>query len=446
MRVIERMFSSSDKEFLGMDPAKKPPEMSIYLSLLQQAQLHVASSDGWKLQEPKEENDPCQLRPVLNKFREILESKADQRVSVSSIFAELRLAPYGVRDGVLPILLVLMLLEHQHEIALYENGTFVSTVASQEILRLTKVPDLFELQLCRVQGIRRELFDKISEMLGVGRGPKKADILAVVRPLCIFVAELPEYTRNTQRLGLEARAVRDALLSAREPANLLFQGLPAALGLPTFAPGDLAQTDSLRVQEYIAFLRKALDDLKLALPQLKDRIRTQITAAFEMPKTGVTFLAFRDNLSERAQNVVVQVSDMELKAFCLRLLDSSLPEPEWLESIGSLVATTPPSRWKDSDEIIFTERLSPLVRKFQRVESLSFQSNRNQQSFATFRVELTTKEGNEKHKVLHLQPGEDKAAGSLADDIASLLKQHDSRIALEALSRNLWRILGKNNE
>jgi hypothetical protein len=446
MRVIERMFSSSDKEFLGMDPAKKPPEMSIYLSLLQQAQLHVAFGGGWKLQEPKEENDPCRLRPVLAKFRQILESKTDQRVPVSAIFSELRQAPYGVRDGVLPILLVLILLEHQHEIALYENGTFVSVVAGEEILRLTKVPEIFELQLCRVQGIRRELFDKISELLGVGRGLKRADILAVVRPLCIFVAQLPEYSRNTQRLDLTARAVRDALLSAREPATLLFHGLPAAIGLPPFAPGELSQTGNLRVQEYIAFLRKALDDLKLALPQLKDRIREQITTAFEMPKTGISFQAFRDNLSERARNVVVQVSDMELKAFCLRLLDSSLPEPEWLESVGSLVATTPPSRWKDSDETAFTERLAPLVRKFQRVESLSFQSNRNQQSFATFRVELTTKDGSEKNKVLHLHPGEDRAAADLAHDIAGLLKKHDPRISLEALSRNIWNMLGKNNE
>lgn len=446
MRLIERMFSSAEQPLLGMDKTKRPPEMSIYLSLMRQANLHVQSGETWRLQEPKEGRDPCNLRPVLARFREILETKTDQRVSVSSIFAELRQAPFGVRDGVLPVLLVLMLLEHQHEIALYENGTFISTVASEEILRLTKVPHLFELQFCKVQGVRRELFDKLSEMLGVASGPKRADILAIVRPLCIFVAQLPEYTRSTQRLSVEPRAVRDTLLSAREPAMLLFRGLPEALGLQPFSPGDLAKSGSLRVQEYVAFLRKALDDLKLALPQLKDRLRAQIAAAFDMPKNGVSFQAFRDNLSERARNVVVHVSDMELKAFCLRLLDNSLPEPEWIESIGSLVATTPPSRWKDSDESVFTERLVPLARKFQRVESLSFQSNRSQQSRATFRVELTTKDGSEKHQVLHLQPGEDRAAGSLAADIAGLLKKHDARIALEALSRNIWNILGKNNE
>ena len=40
MRLIERMFNFSEG-FLGMDKAKKPPEMCIYLSLLQGANLHV---------------------------------------------------------------------------------------------------------------------------------------------------------------------------------------------------------------------------------------------------------------------------------------------------------------------------------------------------------------------------------------------------------------------
>ena len=446
MRLIERMFSSADKPLLGMDRTKRPPEMSIYFSLLRQANIHVESGKAWQLQEPKEGDDPCNLRPVLARFREILELRTDQRVPVSTIFAELRQPPFGVRDGVLPLLLVLILLEHQHDIALYENGSFLSAVGSEEILRLTKVPQLFELQLCKIQGVRRELFDKLSEMLGVGCGSKRADILAVVRPLCIFVAQLPEYTRNTQRLDLKPRTVRDTLLSAREPATLLFRGLPEALGLEPFSPGDLAQASTHRIQNYVVCLRKALDDLKLTLPQLKNRIRAQISVAFEISKSGLSFQAFRDNLSERAQNVVVHVSDMELKAFCLRLLDNNLPEPEWIESVGSLVATTPPSRWKDSDETTFADRLSPLTRKFLRVESLSFQSNRNQQSHATFRVELTTKDGSEKQQVLHLQQNEERAANGLEREISDLLKKHDARISLEALSRNIWNILGKNNE
>jgi len=444
LRLIERMFSSSDEAFLGMDPDKKPPEMSMYLSLMRQAQLHVSFNGCWKIQEPSVENDPARLRPTLARFREILESRPDQRIPIQTLFDELKRPPFGARDGVLPVLLVLMLLEYQHELALYENGTFVSTVASEEILRLTKAPDLFELQLCRVQGVRRDLFEKMSEMLGVKHGPKRADILSVVRPLCIFVAELPEYARLTHSIAKNTKAVRDALLSAREPATLLFQSLPKAIGVKPFNTGETGRTSGARIQEYINDLKEALDELKLSLPQLKDRIRNQIITIFELPKTSSE--SYRNNLSTRAHGIVVHVTDVELKAFCLRLMDSSLAEPEWLESLGSLLATTPPSRWKDSDEDIFKERLTLIVRKFRRVESLAFNSPKTNQQLATFRVELTTKAGNEKQGVLHLTSDESKTADILEQDLLAMLKKYEKSVALEALSRNLWKFLGDTHD
>jgi hypothetical protein len=440
MRLIERMFSHPEHALLGMDPEKRPPEMSIYFSLLKKAQLHVEENGQWKLQEPVETNDPCRLRPALNKIREILAFKADQRIPLTTVMDELRRAPFGIRDGVLPILLVLTLLEHQHEIALYEKGTFLSQVGKEEILRLTKAPHIFELQLCEVQGLRRDLFDKISEMLDIGKGAKKADILAVIRPLCVFAAELPEYSRHTQNLPAPVLAVRSVLLSAREPGTLLFRELPEALGLDAFVSGDLNKSSSIRVQEYVKSLRQALDTLKMALPQLKNRIRDQLAAAFGQSETG-DFQSFRDDLSLRAQNVLVQVSDMSLKAFCLRLFDNNLSEPDWIESVGSLVATTPPSRWKDSDEVTFVEKLTPLVRKFINVESVLFSSTRQPQPHATFKVELTNRDGTLKNSVVNISPSEQHAVTELEKSISALLAKHKTSIGLEALSRNVWQLL-----
>ena len=45
MRLIERMFTSPEAALLGMDPAKKPPEMSMYLSVLKRTGLHRQNGD-----------------------------------------------------------------------------------------------------------------------------------------------------------------------------------------------------------------------------------------------------------------------------------------------------------------------------------------------------------------------------------------------------------------
>lgn len=445
MRLIERMFNFSDQELLGMDSAKKPPEMSIYLSLLKEANLHVEKDGVWTLQEPPVDRDPCNLLPGLTCLRELLESRSDSRVPMTDVLAALRRPPYGIRDGVIPILLVLTLLNHDHEIALYENGTFLCTIAKEEILRLTKAPETFDLQFCRVQGVRRTLFDKLTTVLDVNVRFKKVEILDIVRPLCVFVAQLPEYARYTARLSPPARAARDNILAAREPGTLLFKQLPEALELPPFGTEQSSSINQARVQAFVVCLKAALDELKTAYPNLMARIRDKVLAAFDAPKSGAALQAFREDLSRKCQDLVVNITDMDLKAFCLRLMDGRFAETDWLESVGSYVATTPPSRWKDDDEAVFTEKLEALVKKFRRVESVHFSGSKPVSSADAFRVALTARNGQEQERVVHLTAQEDQEARNIEQKISLLLAQND-RVSITAMSRVIWRLLENHHE
>src|SRR5205814_1994321 len=115
---------------------------------------------------PGAKSDPCQLSPALSRLVEILDSQPDGRISVGRLFDELRQPPFGVRDGILPVLLVILLIEHQQELAFYENGTFLSRVGREEVLRAIKRPATFDLQMCRVKGVRLSVF---RDLLGVLR-------------------------------------------------------------------------------------------------------------------------------------------------------------------------------------------------------------------------------------------------------------------------------------
>jgi hypothetical protein len=67
----------------------------------------------------------------------------------------------------------------------------------------------------------------IEDQPSARRGPQ---LLDVVKPLCVFVARLPEYVHHTKKLSAVAVACRDAILGARDPARLLFSDLPKACG------------------------------------------------------------------------------------------------------------------------------------------------------------------------------------------------------------------------
>jgi hypothetical protein len=446
MRLIERMFEAPERRLLGMDDFKKPPEMSMYLSLLLGSRLHTEATSGkWKLGEPSQNQDPCNLLPALSHLKEKLAEKPDTRVPVTEVLDALRRPQFGVRNGILPVLLVVSLLEHQHEMALYENGTFLSQVGAEEILRLSKAPQTFELQFFKIQGIRRTVFEKLATVLGVtSRSKHKTEILDVVRPLCVFIAQLPEYTRTSEKLNLTPRAVRDAILRAREPATLLFKDLPVALDLEPFT-AQATRTTPERTQEFLAFLQTALEELKLAYPMLKTRIREKILAAFEAPASTTSMQAFRDGIAERCQGIVIDMKDMDLKAFCLRMLDTNLPESDWLESIGSLVANTPPSRWKDEDEAVFVEKLTLLIQKFHRVESLYAAKGKQLAGKASLRVAITLPDGTERDRVVHLASEEELQANAEAESQFSALLGKSDRVAIAAASRLILKILQKTD-
>ena len=192
-------------------------------------------------------------------------------------------------------------------------------------------------------------------------------------------------------------------------------------------------------------LKAALEELKIAYPLLRDRIREKITATFQLGKSSSFFQAARDGLSQRCEALLINIRDMDLKAFCLRLLDNQLPEPDWLESVASYVSNTPPIRWKDEDETAFDEKLKPLVQKLLRVESVNFAQASQPASKTAFRVALTARDGSERDKVVYLAPDEEREVTDLVRALSGVLKSSDC-ISITAMSRVMWRLLGNTDE
>jgi hypothetical protein len=442
MRLIERMFSYSKQALLGMDPNKKPPEMSIYLSVLKRAGLHQEKGSDFEIAQPAQQGDNCRVLPALGQIDALLRRHADSRVNATDLFAELRKEPFGLRDGVIPILFAAYAIAHRQEIAFYENGTFLREVRGEEFLRLTKTPDRFDLQYCKIEGVRADLFDKLLAILELPPAQnKKSELLDVVRPLCVFVAQLPSYVHSTKKLSTDALAVRDSILAAREPVKLLFNELPQACRFERFAFG--VDSKNKTVQAFVKSLKSALDELKFAYPNLKDRLKNKLQTCYDLPGS---FEQARRALSERSGRIVMDVTEPKLKAFCLRLDDDNLPDSEWIESLGSYLALKPPAKWNDSDEDVFSQELSQLVERFQRVESVLFSKKGNRPQNSTgVRLAITQSDGSERERVIYFTPDEEDKLTQLQNEVSNLLSK-DRRLGLAAASRAIWKTLSERNK
>ena len=151
--------------------------------------------------------------------------------SVTTLYDRLRQPPYGVRDGLLPIYLAAFLADHEHELACYEEGTFVVQMRAAEYERLMRAPERFSVQHYPQSEAHLRLLSGYVQLSGVDASAQPITIPHAVRQLMGFAARLPVYTRQTSALSAEAQAVRATLFSAHEPPTLLYVDLPRDVGL-----------------------------------------------------------------------------------------------------------------------------------------------------------------------------------------------------------------------
>ncbi len=438
LRLIELILTSSSEPMLGLDPASKPPEMSIYLSLCKKTGLHQEMPQGWGFAVPSPERDICNVLPVFQHIQEVLEYLHTGRISVAKIIHELRKPPYGVRDGLVPIFLAIFAVIHEQDLAFYENGSFLRTISSHDFRRLIKAPNSFDVQLYQAGGLRAELFDTLRIMLELPiQGDHQAKLLDVVRPLFVLAAQLPEYTRKTKTLSATAKAVRNVLLNAREPAPFLFRDLPQACGL---APFETKVGESDDAARFVHALKEALDELKSAYSELLIRMKHLLIKDFYTPDQESKF---RENLAMRARSIATKISEPRLKAFCLRLIDTNLPELEWLEALGSFICSKIPASWADIDERRFEIELSQLCIRFQRVEVTLFSAEHFKDDSTVIRVSVTQSTGEEIDQVLYTTPDEEEKVNGLQEAILQIVG-YNKRIRLVAASRVFWQLLSED--
>ncbi|MEM1054744.1 MAG: hypothetical protein AAGI52_04405 [Bacteroidota bacterium] len=448
MRLVGAILTQSHRPRLGLPADTFPPEKALYLSILQAGRLHRETGGAWGLHLPAEADDPTNLRPVLRAMRETLGDDL-AKVPVPDLFAALKAPPYGVREGLLHLLLAIFLRLYEREVAMYEDGAFVRRVTPEHFQRLDKAPERFALQRCTVDGVRADVFAHLRRVVGEdGPSGGDLDVLGIVTPLCLFAAELPEYALATRTVSAPAQAVRETLLDAREPATLLFADLPEACGVPLL---DAPEADPVA---FAGALQTTLDELRAATPELRARVGARLAESFDLSTEAegpAMDEATRRALSARASAVLGAVQDRDLKAFAGRLADSGLAMDRWLDSVAALVTAKPLERWTDDDEARFGAELDRRTAHFLRTEATVFGMEAGGDGSAALttgsapalgavRVGVTEADGTEAMRVLVVREADRARLGDAVEQAEARFREMD-RVELLAAVRALGRVL-----
>ena len=434
--LLEAMVERSDRERLGIDGYG--PERAMYEAVLRRTGIHRLVDGAWCFGAP-DDVDEFRFKPLWSAIQSVFEEATERQVAVVDIHERLMAPPFGLKDGPIPVLVAAALLARSDDVALYEEGTFVTRLTAEVTERLARNPDRFTIKGYATRAARGQVLGTVSQALQLATrtvaGARVGSVISVASPLLSRVRNLPEYAKRTKEIAVAARTVRDALFAAREPDELLFSALPSALGFTPFAPGAAWAQEA--ATDYGIALAAAMAGLEDIYPSLLNFIERSMANAL-----GSRLEVVRVDLRVRAARLLGQIVEPQLRSLALALSDDVLDRDEWVSHVAMLVASKPPASWEDHDKARFEQKCRQLGDAFRRVESLHFsQASILDAGFDATRVTLTLPDGTDAARVVWIDESDRPTVTSLLNEalirVTQALGDRGAEMLLAMLARQV---------
>lgn len=399
--LLHRMLSHEAAEHLGIEGF--PAERGLYETLLRSTGLHREVKPGhWRFVAP-EANDEARFYGLWQATRALF-IDSTSRVKATDILALWSAVPFGVKDGIQPVILTTFLLAHQSNVAVYKDGMFIPRLSDADIDEYLQDAARFSLRWVVIDEEKARILGGIANILAeVGHAAEARDPLEAARGLVALVFNLPVWAQRTHQLSDSARSIRDTLLKASDPHKVLFVDLVALL--------DTSDGDA-----YVQALRSPIAELAGAYEAMLRRVDAAMLEALDAPPDKL------DRLRARAEAVAGITGDLRQDSFATRLAkhDGSTVS---IEGILSLAANKPPRDWTDRDIDVATLEISKVALRFRQAEAFVSVKGRKPNSEA-FAVVIGAGTGTKMiSRSFDITDRHRQAVESKADEIAAQLRK-----------------------
>jgi hypothetical protein len=449
---------------LGFDQNRYTPERAMYHGVLEYLGLHgISGEDNIG---PAEETFPvCAVRrpdprknPSATAAWTALEeslTNATRPTPLAEIYRMLMAPPYGVKTGVVPIMMISALILRAEDIALFEDGSYCTRLTPEIVERMLSEsgPGRFMIKAVPAgDGQRHQVITSLAAALEIpsarSNSARNSQLLAITRAMLERVMSLGPYSRHTRRISKQAVAIRGVLSVATDPDELVFSTAPQALGFDPI-PAHAA-ADEKTAAAYIAGLTQALDELTGASAALRQEVTSVIGREFRLP---ADLSALRGGLTQRLHGFANAPLELPLRGFVSRVLNENLPDEDWIDPVVIRLTNKALGDWTDEDAENFPLLVRQMARALDRVSHLYQISNERSspepkdttavgpREFVTRLLTLTTPDGAEARTLIHLpehaRPKAEALAASVMEQAKTELGSDGGRILLAALAERL---------
>ena len=404
--LLYAMIERSNEERLGFE--KFPPAYALYASMLKT--LHKRSHNGeysflaWPV--PDENN----LKPLWEATTEFL--KTHSLVSVADIYRFWRKAPFGVKDGPMPVLLTAYLLGHSEATAIYVDGTLLSDLEVFVMDRLLVSAKDIEVRFVDPTERHQDLLDAVAAALKPFEPKVVATPLGIGRAIVKTVLTAPAWAQKTMNLSAHTLEMRRATLKASDPIDFVFLKLPQVFGT-----NDAA--------EIAHGVKCALTEIVEATPKLFATIKRHLFTVLQVDEDNL------EELHKRAEAIHGLSGNMTQEAFVTRMMRFTGANLD-MQGLWSLATGKPMNASSDLSLQACISKLDEFAYAFRKQEV--FAGLRGRDSSRTV-LGITMASGEKDIvKTIEVSQEDRLKAYNKAQDLLSQLKGMDSTMANAVLA------------
>lgn len=355
--LMKRMLDSGGK--YRLDLKGWPAEAGLLESILVATGLYHQDKDGsWAFFAPAPKGN-ARLSPLWQAALKDLKARHKSSVSLEDIYGLWRKPPFGLKEGLMPIIALALYITHRDDIAIYRNGVFQPEMTDLDVDLLTSDAAHIHFRWMDLSPNAKEILGGLSKLAAkldpCGRA-RSAQPLDVARSLVAAFDQLPPWTKRTNSLSPAATRLAAMLRYAADPNRLLFDDVPSLNVAKSRAP-------SSGVNATVSLVESAFGDLRSAYPQMLDDLKKLMLLELEAWETKIA------DLRDRAINLQKSTGDLRLEAFINRLANYNGTDAD-MEGIASLATGKKPADWVDSDFDRARGDISQLAQAFKRHEEI----------------------------------------------------------------------------
>jgi hypothetical protein len=391
--IAEALLTSSEYPALGFQGFG--PEKSMYDAIFLSTGIHAPSADNsWSLSVPKEEEWASIWRHLANAIVQ------GSRIKLSVIGNELKQPPFGLKSGLLWLVVFAYLVANESDLAIYENDSLILGLDEAIAERLLKNPSFFSVRRTGVNfGLRKALVSKLGSRFGLRAGAD-ATFMTVVRALFRNLQQLPPYTLKTSaHLSKQAAAIRALFENAKEPDVLLFESVPTALGFALVQEQKEQSEYKDGIDNLVEHVYTQFYELDKAYSDLLHRITITIANGFGAPSD---ISSLREHLTSLSGRLPKTSSADFIATFKFAMEREFLDDRSWLENLAMVIlGGYPPRQWSDLNETEFAQSVVVAAGKVRDLEKFAF-TNAEQASSRRL-ITLTAPDGTSTSELFDLK-------------------------------------------